>query len=268
MTISLNERFVAARDTLDKVIAALASPFRLPTEVANQFRKLASCRAEIDKWNDMIEARNLAWSLLVNLEKRAEVDGWVPFGSAKAKFHQVRLVGVQAYVAATWSLIDRVSAVAGRVLCTPEGARNEAKPPQLLSHFVERDKIRKTTPTVLFESVRHAFGWPIGLSYAIRNYFIHNGPQTDGLDFFEGTEPSAAFRISANGWDQITKAVRALEIEDTYHRLAQGWPATPHADLREVLQTCEREVDDATGVLLGSACGSLLTHLGFMLGEH
>jgi hypothetical protein len=63
-----------------------------------------------------IAARNLAWSLLVDLEGRADADGWVTFGTDKAKFHHVRLIGVQAYIAATWSLVDRITAVACRSL--------------------------------------------------------------------------------------------------------------------------------------------------------
>jgi hypothetical protein len=46
-----------------------------------------------------------------------------------------------------------------------------------------------------------------------------------------------------------------------------GWPTTPLDDLRVVLADCEREVDEALGVLLGSACRALALHVGFMLGE-
>ena len=105
MTKPLSERFAGAKNVLDSVVTALGSGAGLPVAVASQFRDLTKCRVEIDKLADMVEARSLAWSLLVGLEDRADSDSWVTIGTAKAKFHHVRLLGVQAYLAATWSLV-------------------------------------------------------------------------------------------------------------------------------------------------------------------
>jgi hypothetical protein len=138
---------------------------------------------------------------------------------------------------------------------------------QLISHFVNRDKTKKTTAAAIFESVRQAFGWPIGLSYAIRNHFVHDGAQIDGSDFFEGPSAASAFRISADGWDRMEKKAEAYRVERSHHRAGANWPSTPKDDLRVVLAVCEREMDDALGVLLGSACGSLRAHVAFMVGE-
>lgn len=59
MTKPLLERFASAKEVLDKAVAAVAPPARLPIAVTNQFRELARCRAEIDRWSDMLEARGL-----------------------------------------------------------------------------------------------------------------------------------------------------------------------------------------------------------------
>ncbi len=51
------------------------------------------------------------------------------------------------------------------------------------------------------------------------------------------------------------------------HHRAVDWPTSPRDDPRVVLRVCEREMDDALGVLLGSAGGALQAHVGFMLGQ-
>lgn len=88
-----------------------------------------------------------------------------------------------------------------------------------------------------------------------------------GSDFFEGPASGAAFRISAEGWDRVEQQAESYGVERAFHRVGASWPGTPRDDLRVVLEVCEREMDDALGVLIGSACGSLLAHIGFMVGE-
>jgi hypothetical protein len=52
------------------------------------------------------------------------------------------------------------------LLCTPEGGTNPESPAQLVSHFVAKDP-KKTTVGIAFDSIRHTFGWPIGISYTV-----------------------------------------------------------------------------------------------------
>jgi hypothetical protein len=54
---------------------------------------------------------------------------------------------------------------------------------------------------------------------------------------------------------------------DSHHRAGPNWPTTPRDDLRVVLDVCEREADDALGVLVGSACRTLVAHVGCIVGE-
>jgi hypothetical protein len=243
-------------------------PAGLPPEVEKAFRTLIDFHTDIDHWLGMLEARAAARQLLDGLETQADADDCVPLGAVRIKYQHVRLIGVQAYVTTNWALADRITGMVGRILCTPDAGRNGVKPAELVDHFVNRDNTRKTTATVLFESVRQAFGWPIGLSYAIRNHFVHDGAQIGGSDFFEGSSAASAFRISVDGWDRVEKRAETMyRVERSHHRAGASWPSTPRDDLRIVLTVCEREMDDALGVLLGSACGALRAHVAFMVGE-
>ena len=269
MSKTLQERLCDAKNVLDHVHAALGRhPAGLPQEVGDAFRVLVDYRTDIDHWLGMLEARAAARQLLDALETQADADDCVPLGAVRVKYQHVRFIGVQAYVTTNWALVDRITGMVGRVLCTPEAGRNPEKPAQLLSHFVNRNNTNRMTAAALFESVRQAFGWPIGISYAIRNHFVHDGAHVGGSDFFEGPSAASAFRISADGWDRVEKrAETEYRVDRSYHRAGANWPSTPKDDLRVVLTVCEREMDDALVVLLGSACGSLRAHVAFMVGE-
>ena len=93
-------------------------------------------------------------------------------------------------------------------------------------------------------------------------------PRIAGTSFFEGPSRAAAFRISVDGWNMVEeRAQNTYAVDPSQQRPNAGWPPTPRDDLRIVMAVCEREMDDALGILLGSASRSLLAHVGFMLGE-
>ena len=95
-----------------------------------------------------------------------------------------------------------------------------------------------------------------------------SGPTFDEEpDFFDGPTSASRFVISADGWKRIEEKAATYGAGPSHHRAGASWPATPRDDLRSVLDVCERETDDALGVLVGSACHSLAIHVGYMHGE-
>jgi hypothetical protein len=137
---------------------------------------------------------------------------------------------------------------------------------QLVAHFIDKDR-KKNTAAALYESVRQTFGWPIGVSYALRNHFLHDGGRVHGVDFFAGPTASSRFSISLDGWAYVEETAKGYGVEHSHHRAGAAWPTTPRDDLRTVLDVCEREMDDALGVLVGSACRTFVAHVGCMMGE-
>jgi hypothetical protein len=236
-------------------------------DVENVLRSFANLRDEIAGIIELIDVRRSASRFLDALEIKVDEHDNIALNGLTLKYHHVRFIGVQAYVSTTWAIADRITGTVGRILCTQETGSNAlslAKIPV----FIKRDIAKKSTAALLVKSVRQTFGWPIGLSYAIRNHFFHDGAQWEGRDFFEGTQAVAAFRISDAGWRLIEqKAINEYEVNDSCHRAGARWPVAPKDDLRATLQVIEQEMDDALGVLWGSAWNSLLGHLGFILGE-
>jgi len=267
MSKTLAERLRDAKSTLDQMHAAVGRhPGSLPPEVDEAVCRVIDHRNDMGHWIGLLEARAVALQLLDGLETKVDVDDRVPLGTVLVRYQHARFVGVAAYLAANWALADRITGLVGRVLCTPQVGRNEISAARLVDHFV-RDERKRTTAAALFDSVQQTFGWPIGLSYAIRNHFLHDGAQFRGCDFFDGPTAASAFRVSTDGWGRVESQAESYGINRACHRTGAGWPTAPRDDLRVVLKVCEREMDDALGVLVGSACHSLSAHVGFMVGE-
>lgn len=269
MTKSLDQRLGDVRADLVAIetgLGRLAVP--LPPEVQFQFEAVTVSAGSIDHWISLLDARQVARQALNNLGRDVDADDKVPYGDTRVKFQHARLLGVQAYLSANWSLADSIAAMAGRVFCVPSIGNNKLSPAHLNSTFVGGSR-KKDVATSIFESVHRIFGWPVAISYALRNHFQHDGgAQISGSNFFQGINAASAFRISDPGWTYIEdKATREYQVAPASHRIPAGWLATPKDDLRIVLDVCERQVDDALGILAGSATKTLRGHLAFLIGE-
>lgn len=265
MSKTLEERLNSAKEVLGKVDGALTRHAgRLPPDVEDQFRAIAAFGSHIDHWAQMFAARETARALLNDLERHADPNDDVPYGLSRAKFQTVRLLGVQAYLAAQWALADRLVGMAGHVLCIRNQLQDPRNAPQLVSHFVGGKGPESKTAAIVFSSLRQSFGWPIAISYALRNHFLHDGA---GGDFFDGPTAAAGFKVSMSGWSRIEERVREYKVDGTCSRLGSAWTPAAGDDLRKILDTCAPEIDEALGVLVGSACQIAVAHVGFMLGE-
>jgi hypothetical protein len=199
MSKTLEERLRDAKAELGKIDGALLRHTgKVPSEVGDQFRTVTAFAADIEYWIGMLAARSAARLLLTGLEAQADGNDTVPLGAARAKYQHVRLIGVQAYLATKWALADRLVGMVGRVVCTPEAGFDASRPAQLVAQFVQKER-KKNTAAALYDSVRQTFGWPIAVSYALRNHFVHDGGQFSGTDVFDGPTAASRFAISVDG---------------------------------------------------------------------
>lgn len=237
----------------------------VPAEVARQFQRSTDerCRWRLARIGGAYALGSLPWKAIAkpvisHAVLSSEEDQRSLFGCLTSNRTEV------------WSGTpgaDRVSGFVGKVLCTTATSKNPTQPVHLLTHFIGKER-NKQTAGFLWQPVRRSFGWPIGISYSIRNTLMHEGPRIDGNELFEGPSPASAFRLSSEGWRGIESATRErYEVEPSLLRSPGIWPSKPEDDLREVLDVCEREMDDALGSLLGAACHTLQAHAAFMLGE-
>lgn len=259
MTSKLEERLLVTRNTLVELDGYLDQQSKaLPSDVRDRFKQMTAFASEVDGLITLLHAREEARGFLTDLEKQADEKDIVPYGAARAKFQHVRQIGVQGYLSLQWALADRLGTVASKILCDTQGASCP-----LMSYFVLPAR-KNSTPAVLLESIRQPYGWPIGISYALRNVFHHEGAP----DFFAGHTALSKFAISEIGWKAAEfKVINEYKLESTHHHRLSIWPANPRDDLRAVLDICTLEMDDALGVLVGSASKMFASHVGYMLGQ-
>jgi hypothetical protein len=86
-----------------------------------------------------------------------------------------------------------------------------------------------------------------------------------GGDFFDGPTAASAFKVSAPGWRRIEDRVKEYNVNAAHSRLGNARAPSAGDDLRKILDTCAPEIDEALGVLVGSACQIAMAHVGFML---
>ncbi len=266
MSKPLAERLRIAKGDLVQIDRTIQTKAGVVRRVLDEFKTLTAFAADIDHWLRLIETRTTARRMLTGLESQANAEDTVPFGDGRVGFQHARFIGVQAYLATKWAIADRISSMVAHVLSIRSQLNDPQKTPSLLTYFV-RDDTKKYTAAMVFYSMKHTFGWPLEISYALRNHFCHDGGQLDGTNFFDGVSAASGFAISEDGWKRIEDRARDHKVDPNHHRVGAGWPDTPRNDLRVVLDVCEREVDDALGVLVGSACKALASHIGFIIGE-
>ena len=268
MTKALDDRLAETEEALKVLESAVSSSGeRLSPEVQTSLQTLFSFQIEIPDLRESIGARASAFSLLEGLEARVNPSGAVLLLQDRpVKFHQARLIGVQAYLAIQWSIADRITDFVGRVVLPKPSIDKPPPPTQLLSHFVG-GSADKTMAAGLLESTRKTFGWPLALSYELRNHFVHHGGQTSGVDIFESKHASAGFRVSDDGWDRFMTRIGRHQVGPTMNRRLPGWPSSRRQDLRWLLQDCEAEVDQALGTLLRSSLYLLVANVQCLIGS-
>ena len=261
---TLIARLNDAAGVLDKVNNALnRHAAKLPPELLLTFQEFLQCKNDFSHWKSLIEAREASGRLLAGLESRVDGSDRVDVGGQLMEFNIVRLFLTQAYLSSAWSLADHVMAACGKVLLPPSASMDPKRPAQILDLFSSDRK--KLCPGVIFKSFKKSFGWAIGISYASRNLFLHDGGRLTSGNFFLGPTSSDAFRISQDGWDFLVARARTYNVDET--DTIPVWPMSPHDDLRTIHDLCAGEVDCALGIILGSACGALLSHVTFLVEE-
>lgn len=182
--------------------------------------------------------------------------GKIDWGGTDISFRTARLLIVQSYLSNAWSVADRISAFVSPIVCLDSASKNLTRPPQLTPTYIS-DGGRKLAGALTYTFAKFGFGWPIGLSYAIRNHFVHDGGQQPSWHFFAGSEAASGFRVSNEGWDFVCKKAKeeyGVDTRDT--RATEPWP-WPQEDLRSVLAICEREMDFALAILVDTSIATL-----------
>ncbi len=213
---------------------------------------------------DLVAPREYARHLLQNLPLIANSStNLVDYHGTKIPFCNARLLGFQGYLSMTWAICDSITTTISPLICTGAACSSNTNPPQLLTHFLKSTK-DSTYYSAYFLKLN--YGWPIGVSYVIRNHFFHDGAlSSKGKDFFVGKKVLDGFDISQEGWDFIEREIQTKHnLDRKQHRLSAAWPWHRN-NLLNLLELCNDEIDEALSCLVGWSVGMATLQARYLL---
>lgn len=244
---------------------------KLSPELSEYVKKIVRHRLEIAAWLEGHQIRENGLQLLRQLDQHADQNDRVTYQGHLVQFSQARMLLVQGYLAATWSLADRVSVLLSKLYALEEISRNPIEQARLMTNFFHLSRKKGTEGSAAKVGglsaflLKHSFGWPMAISYCARNIFLHEGGHLRGEPLFKGNRAVDGFAISDEGIQELQFRAEVY-CDCTHNRIVDAWPWSPH-DLRELLGQCHRELDNALGFLLVTGCETLKIQLRLLLGD-
>ncbi len=157
----------------------------------------------------------------------------------------------QSYAVTTWALYDTLSKVSGFLCTNDEVSKNTVKPVKLYENFLQG---KNTVGARVYDHLKGGYGWPISVSYKIRNWLAHDGHCHEGSEMFRYDSPYAAteFEMLESAWEIVIKGCKGYPSQT---RLTP-FPEVK-TNLAAGLQTCHAEIDEALAFLLTWSTGSV-----------
>lgn len=270
MSGKLSSRLTTAKGLLQEVERRIfqADSTRMPEKVSALLNSAASTHNRIQDWHDTLQARESALIVLRSIVNDTDREGKVLFGTVRITFPHARLFAVNAYLTAFWSLADLITSWTGQILCTQKMC-NQGRMAKLTSHFTGT-KTNDSGAALVVGSVGPIFGWPTALLYVLRNQFVHEGGFIEGSPIFLSNQPQDEYLLFKEGWSKVKKTAEQKDdgAKSDQHRMTSPpWMDEEQPDLIEIFCDCEREMDDALGILVGSASHLLAAQVTFLLNE-
>lgn len=231
---------------------AKTGPNRTLSQESYSFFGLSSTLANhLEHARALLPVRDVAWKAVSAYPNQISgtTKGKFLYHGVDVMFKEGRFLVLQNYVATTWALYDALTKVAGILCCTDESAKNKQVPVKLYEHLL---KGKLCVGARVQEHLRGAYGWPIAVSYKVRNWLVHDGHNQEGVELFKYDSPAAGaeFELSDDGW----KLLENLCSSEVGKARLQPFPDIK-TNLAEGLETCHIEVDEAVAFLLTWSAG-------------
>jgi len=184
------------------------------------------------------------------------------YNGVEVTFKQGRFLVLQSYVAITWTMYDALAKVAGVLCCVDERSKNATKPVKLPEDLLRGQRF---VGARVHDHLKGAYGRPIGISYAVRNWLVHDGHSQNGIELFKFYSPTPApFEMSDTAWSKIEdKCLNEYKADPSHTRL-RSFPDV-RGDLLEGMVCCHQEADEAIGFVLAWSSGAARLQAAILL---
>lgn len=162
----------------------------------------------------LFECRASALKCMENLRDIASKFGskaiseTIVYDSVEMSIFAARLLSIDSYLAATWSIYDRLSNVLGRLMGDAKVVDNTvaAKNTKLVEDLIGQAKgCYQGFGTN--ELLLKLYGGSIYSSYFLRNSFVHDGGMMGNVPILSGSSAAACFELSKENAERINQAV-------------------------------------------------------------
>jgi hypothetical protein len=178
----------------------------------------------------------------------------------------------QSYLACSWAAYDTIGKISGQ-LCLTENQLNELKNnpttiPMKLSYLLLKPK-KDGIGFWLGAQLKQTYGWPLGFSYSLRNWIMHEGHFQNGNSLFEREDRRDTKHILTKGaLDKLKEKWISYEV-DTSNTLSDLLSEpTLGTDLLDYITRCHQEVDECAGILVFWACSTVKLQADLLLARH
>jgi hypothetical protein len=266
---TLAERLLTAENSVVETQGLLMQHFsRLSKGAAEKLHTLIRIQAFFPEWREELELRNTTLALLTAMDLDRSLNGRVSVSGHDLSIGRLREITLRSYLTTTWSLADSICAQICGILCTSDQLSNRDYKLQLASVFVKQKNPGKGLPNIIHDNIKTTAGWPICLSYSLRNFFTHDCGRISGFTLLAPHSTGRTFLLQEQAWSALCAHTEGFYkvTKNDFHDDGESWPDEKSPPLLAVLETMERHVDRALGVLLMTSTALLNTHTRNLLG--
>lgn len=244
----------------------------IPTKTKDFYSGFLALSQELKKAANLILARESSSKQILSLSKPVrhcqENAENILCGDESLPYWHVRLSAFQAYVSCTWALYDTITKVCGLLILEDTYAKNPTFSHKLPQIFHSKNEAKLLGIGFNFASqIKESYGWPIALSYACRNWLLHEGHAQNSVSFFQDSDRTATVqRISLDAFKAVTDRCTEYGVQDTL-TMRDSFP-DPKSDLMTCLQVCHEEIDECLSILVAWSCSSAKNQAILLLERH
>lgn len=248
---------------ITEAFAKIGSKGTLSQESKSFFQLSSGFHVQLEHAKELIPIRNVALQAVKAFPNQvsAKNPGLFVYNGQEVTFKTGRFLSLQNYAVTTWALYDSLSKVAGILCSIDELSKNATKPMKLYEDFLQSAK--NGVGGRMRDHLIGGYGWPIVVSYKIRNWLAHDGHCQDGIEMFkyESAAPSSEFEMLDSAWDIIEKK---CQPHTTTRTRRSPFPDVK-TNLVNGLEICHEEVDEAMGFVLTWSTGIIKLQASILL---
>lgn len=266
--MTLAERIAASEMEISRILGVwLTHRSKVNDETFQRVKEILELNRNFSFWCEQLNSRAQALDMIRRLHLMVNQNGCVPFGDISLPMTQARTMITQSYLVHNWSVSDNITGYFGKVFCTPACSYDVSKSVNLVSELISNHRTKRTA-ALIGTSIRNESGWPICVSYALRNHFMHDGGiSTNGIEFFEqGTPPIKCFSITPAAWQDIKEKAK-VHANPNCVKPGLELPTEAETDLKVLLEYCEESMDEALNTIFQLTTDILKQQVSFLVGE-